>query len=181
MIRHSLEAETKDQSGLKEESEKKEVHYAPLRDVITPELPFEFDISEKTFNSSTLKIELQETTEDNTGDSLPEDFILREKPAREVIEERNQPVAETPDISRNAAKDRVNKLRSLSFKLTSPAAINELEKEPAYLRRGINLKDVDHSSDSNLSSYYLESSEDPEQLPTLKKNNSFLHDNDRVD
>ncbi len=55
------------------------------------------------------------------------------------------------------------------------------EKEPAYLRRGINLKDVDHSSDSNLSPYYLENSDDPEQLPTLKKNNSFLHGNDRVD
>jgi cell division protein FtsZ len=151
------------------------------RDGITPELPFEFDISEKTFNSSTLKIELQEDQENNMDEPLPDDFILREKPAREMLEERNQPVAETPDISRSAAKDRVSKLRNLSFKLTNPAAINEMEKEPAYLRRGINLKDVDHSSDSNLSPYYLENSDDPEQLPTLKKNNSFLHGNDRVD
>ncbi len=182
MVKHSLEAEIKEEPETKDQTERKaQLHLTSEKDVIAPELPFEFDISERTFNSSTLKIELQETPEENMSDPLPEDFILKEKPAREVIEERNQPVAETPDISRNAAKDRVNKLRSLSFKLTSPAAINELEKEPAYLRRGINLKDVDHSSDSNLSSYYLESSEDPEQLPTLKKNNSFLHDNDRVD
>ncbi|MBA2423009.1 MAG: cell division protein FtsZ, partial [Chitinophagales bacterium] len=182
MVKHSLEAETKDEPESKNQTERKAPFYMPSeREGITPELPFEFDISEKTFNSSTLKIELQEDQENNMDEPLPDDFILREKPAREMLEERNQPVAETPDISRSAAKDRVSKLRNLSFKLTNPAAINEMEKEPAYLRRGINLKDVDHSSDSNLSPYYLENSDDPEQLPTLKKNNSFLHGNDRVD
>ncbi|MEO6167053.1 MAG: cell division protein FtsZ [Chitinophagales bacterium] len=195
MVKHSLESEAKTEvetaKGLMAEKEqpvlrKAKVQLKPEREqeheVMNPEIPFEFDLTEKSFSTSTLKIELQEEAPQEAP-SGPEDFVLREKHVREILEERQQPVAENqnPDLSKNVARDRVSKLKNLSFKLTNPAAINEMEKEPAYLRRGINLKDVDHSSESNLSPYYVENSDDPNKLPELKKNNSFLHGKDRVD
>jgi cell division protein FtsZ len=183
LVKHSLE-EAKHEPVIIEQKKVK-VQPRPEREIereaVSQELPFEFDMSDKTFNTSTLKIELQDENSPPQREALPEDFVLKEKGTREILEDKQQPVAETPDISRNAAKDRVSKLKNLSFKLNNPAAINEMEKEPAYLRRGINLKDVDHSSESNLSPYYLENTDDPEKLPGLKKNNSFLHGNDRVD
>lgn len=147
---------------------------------VNAELPFEFDLTETTFTTAKLHIEIQEETPE--PESGPADFVLREKEVREILEERQQPAdLQQPDLSKNSARDRVNKLKNLSFKLTNPAAINEMEKEPAYLRRGINLKDVDHSSESNLSPYFVADNEDPNKLPELKKNNAFLHGKDRVD
>ncbi|HUM45749.1 MAG TPA: cell division protein FtsZ [Chitinophagales bacterium] len=195
VVKHSLESEVKTEpetaKSLVNEKEqplirKQKVQLKPEREtereVMNPEIPFEFDLTEKSFSTPTLKIELQEETLQEPA-AGPEDFVLREKQVREILEERQQPVAENqnPDLSKNVARDRVSKLKNLSFKLTNPAAINEMEKEPAYLRRGINLKDVDHSSESNLSPYYVENSDDPNKLPELKKNNSFLHGKDRVD
>lgn len=147
----------------------------------TGELPFEFDLTEKSFDTPTLKISLQEE-EEVQPESGVQDFVLREKEVREILEEKQQPAdQQQPDLSKNSARDRVSKLKNLSFKLTNPAAINEMEKEPAYLRRGINLKDVDHSSESSLSPYFVADNEDPNKLPELKKNNAFLHGKDRVD
>ena len=196
VVKHTLETEVKVTTEVskvtvieKEESQvrKSRVQVKTEResgqDMMTPEIPFEFDLTEKSFSTPTLKIELQEEAEKPEANAGAEDFTLREKDVREILEEKQQPVAEnqSPDLSKNVARDRVNKLKNLSFKLNNPAAINEMEKEPAYLRRGINLKDVDHSSESNLSPYFVENSEDPNKLPELKKNNSFLHGKDRVD
>lgn len=193
MVKHSLDGEVKQEAEMRKEhvSDAEPVNMKkqkpqprperePEREVINQELPFEFDLSDKTFNTPTLKIELEDKDKQER-EPLPEDFVLREKPVREVMEEKQQHVAEHPDISKNAAKDRVSKLKNLSLKLNNPAAINEMEKEPAYMRRGVNLKDVEHSSESNLSPYYVEGPEDPDKLPELKKNNSFLHGKDRVD
>lgn len=192
IVRHSLDPEVKREPALLKELlaekepviKKQRIQPRPEKEAeqesVNQEIPFEFDLSEKTFNTPTLKIEL---SEEGTGEAeeTAEDFVLKEKPVREILEQKQQPVAENPDLSKNVAKDRVSKLKNLSFKLNNPGAINEMEKEPAYLRRGVSMKDVDHSSESSLSPYYIENSEDPNKLPELKKNNSFLHGNDRVD
>jgi cell division protein FtsZ len=46
-----------------------------------------------------------------------------------------------------------------------------LENEPAYLRRGVRLENVPHSSERNMSKWSI----DDEDLRT--SGNSFLHDN----
>lgn len=76
----------------------------------------------------------------------------------------------------------VPRLKSLNAKLRNPATLLEMEKQPAYLRRNIQLNNVPHSSDqSDMSRYTLsEPSEDEHEenrRPVLRKNNSFLHDN----
>ena len=69
--------------------------------------------------------------------------------------------------------ERRERLKNLSIKLNNPEVLNELENKPAYLRKGVSLDFVDHSSDSNESKWVITDDDEPE----IKDNNSFLHDN----
>lgn len=72
-------------------------------------------------------------------------------------------------------QERRKRLRGLNMKLQSPTDLNELEREPAYKRRNVELEDLPHSSETNLSKYAI--FEDESAKPELKKRNPFLHDN----
>jgi len=58
-------------------------------------------------------------------------------------------------------------------KLNNPNTLVDLENQPAYLRRKVNLDDVPHSSEATVSKWTI--TDDEEMM--LKENNSFLHDN----
>ncbi len=58
-------------------------------------------------------------------------------------------------------------------KLNNPNTLVDLENEPAYMRRKVDLEDVPHSSESTTSKWTLTDEEEP----MLKENNSFLYDN----
>jgi cell division protein FtsZ len=73
------------------------------------------------------------------------------------------------------AQERIAKLKELSMKLKTPNGLAELEKEPAYRRRNVNLESTPHSSESQVSRYTLSEGED--KKVEIKPNNSFLHDN----
>ena len=73
------------------------------------------------------------------------------------------------------SREKVLKLKNLSYGFNNPDKIAELEKEPAYMRRNIKLDTVVPSNQSQVSRYTL-STED-EKKPEIKQNNSFLHDN----
>lgn len=73
------------------------------------------------------------------------------------------------------SQERIMRLKALSMKLKSPSGINELENEPAYVRKNIKLKNVPHSSDNTTSRYTLGEGEDDDT--EIRPNNSFLHDN----
>lgn len=84
--------------------------------------------------------------------------------------------AKIPDedqLKRN--NERIMRIRELGMKMKTSSGLSELEKEPAYKRRKINLKDAPHSSESTVSRFTL--SDDEEGKPKLKDGNSFLHDN----
>ena len=57
-------------------------------------------------------------------------------------------------------------------KLSNPQTVNELENQPAYLRRGINLDEVPDSAGQTYSKYVITG----EDEPRLREGNSFLHD-----
>ena len=59
-----------------------------------------------------------------------------------------------------------------SMKLSNPQTIIEMENEPAYLRRGVKLDSVQHSSERTMSGWSIDEND---ELRT--SNNSFLHDN----
>ena len=73
------------------------------------------------------------------------------------------------------SQDRLNQLNNLSRKMKTPSGINDLENEPAYLRRSVKLDSVNHSSETNVSRFTL--GDDGDNNPEIRSNNSFLHDN----
>ncbi|GAB4249037.1 MAG: cell division protein FtsZ [Vicingaceae bacterium] len=73
------------------------------------------------------------------------------------------------------SQERMQKLQSLKKKYNPSLNLSELENEPAYKRKNIDLSTPIHSSESNVSRYTL--SDDEEGQPKLRDDNSFLHDN----
>lgn len=64
-----------------------------------------------------------------------------------------------------------------AVKLNSPKAISELENEPAYLRRGVSLDDVTHSSEETHSRLTVSGDQEPDLFSSLP----FLHDKKDMD
>jgi len=71
--------------------------------------------------------------------------------------------------------ERINKLKELSLRLKTEEGIVKMEKEPAYIRRQVELVDPKPSSESQVSSFSL--GEDFKGGIEIRTNNSFLHDN----
>ena len=63
--------------------------------------------------------------------------------------------------------------RIANLKLNNPQTVVDMENEPAYLRRKVNLDDVPHSSDTDQSKWTISDDAEPE----IREDNSFLHDN----
>ena len=72
-------------------------------------------------------------------------------------------------------KNREERLKQLSIQLKTPEGLADLEKQPAYVRRKVNLNPVPASNESQISRYTLNESENKKSQ--IKSNNSFLHDN----
>ena len=76
------------------------------------------------------------------------------------------------------SRERIMKLKELSYRMNTPNGIADLEKEPAYKRRNVILNNVPSSAESNVSRYTL-STDENDKRTELRSNNPFLHD--RVD
>ena len=88
--------------------------------------------------------------------------------------------SETPGQFRNAAPIQGSPTTQKpvsSVKLNSPKAISELENEPAYLRRGVSLDDVTHSSEETHSRMTVSGDQEPDLFSSLP----FLHDKKDMD
>ena len=74
---------------------------------------------------------------------------------------------------------RIQKLKDLHQKYKSPAGLAELEKLPAFMRRGVALDDTPHSSETEISRFTLSEEENAEgeKRTEIKPNNPYLHDN----
>ncbi len=70
--------------------------------------------------------------------------------------------------------DRMNRLRQLKDQARREESEDHLE-EPAYLRKGVMLDEIPHSSDPQISRFSL--NEEPDKKPEIRPNNPFLHDN----
>ncbi|MGB5369188.1 MAG: cell division protein FtsZ [Flavobacteriaceae bacterium] len=87
------------------------------------------------------------------------------------VDPMNSPI-ET--MLRERADERRRKLKDFNYKFQNNInSIDEIEKEPAYKRQGINLSDV--PKEQRVSRTTL--SEDSNEEIQLRSNNSFLHDN----
>lgn len=73
------------------------------------------------------------------------------------------------------SKERILRLKDLSMKLRTTNGLQELENVPAYQRKQMQLQQIQHSSESQVSRFTLTNDEDGET--GIRPNNSFLHDN----
>jgi cell division protein FtsZ len=86
-----------------------------------------------------------------------------EEPAVKPLNPSNPPLQ---DLSMKQ-QDRISRLKELTLKTKSPEGLTELEVNPAYLRRKVELSSQHHSAESEVSRYTLNDGE--------ISNNSFLH------
>lgn len=71
------------------------------------------------------------------------------------------------------AEERKRKLKDFNYKFNNPGRIDELEKEPAFKRLGLDVTSMPNQNQQSRMSLGLDSNDDVQ----LRSNNSFLHDN----
>jgi len=107
-------------------------------------------------------------------DETPDDVIsdLKDEVEKEKFTQINHGISAEQMALRS--RQRMERLREITVKLRTPSGLTDLESQPAYKRREVELDDVTHSSESDSSSLVL--GEDDDKNVGLKPNN-FLHDN----
>ncbi|MFC2107120.1 cell division protein FtsZ [Bacteroidota bacterium] len=95
-----------------------------------------------------------------------------EKPFVKPVIKNKDPETDQMEVK---AKERISKLKALSMKIKNPNGLTELENEPAYKRKNVQLNESKPSEESIISRFSLE--EDEDNNAELKSDNSFLHDN----
>lgn len=145
-------------------------------------------MEEQTGHVFEFSIEQQGSVDDDTDSVQNEEEyeplppVIRDEQAEADAQTpvEDQPAAADPDDYMNSqlekTRERIQKLRELSynFKMRNSEDISRFEKEPAYKRRNVELKDVPDASADEVSRYTLSS--DKDNKPEIKPNNSFLHD-----
>jgi len=132
-------------------------------------------VSEFTAGEKTTTDEVTPVSEETFTEQVAEPvLIVKEEVKAELDPQEAAKKAEQEEIQRRA-NERIQKLRDISLKLKSPQVLNEMENEPAYKRRNVNLENVPHSSESQVSRFTL--TENEEKKIEIRPNNSFLHDN----
>ncbi|RKE98357.1 cell division protein FtsZ [Ichthyenterobacterium magnum] len=94
-----------------------------------------------------------------------------EEVASDEIDPMNSPISE---LLKERADERRRKMKDFNYKFNT-AKIDEIEKEPAYKRQGVNLDESQHSSETTTSRLSV-GTDDNDDIQ-LRSNNSFLHDN----
>ena len=108
-----------------------------------------------------LTVNMQQTEE-----NIEEETVIRDR-----VKINPKELEENEIVSRK----REEKLKNISNILRTPSGLTNLIEEPAFKRNGIDLDDIPHSSESEISNHTLSMGED--NVIQLKQKNSFLHDN----
>lgn len=135
---------------------------------------FEFDMTSKMVDPvpeapkkepTRYILDMEEETQEETQEGV-----------ESVVDRGNEEIE--LELLKKKHDDRVNQLKGLSKQLRNPSYLSEIEGEPAYKRRQVDLDETSHSSDQPMSRYTLsDPDESIEGRPEIRPNNSFLHDN----
>ncbi len=129
----------------------------------------DFEVKDKTENRSNI----QRTIEFEQGERS-EEFILYDEnlDKGEQLENPEKRVERVKKL-----KEAHDKLKASGYNnLTENETIEELENQPAYIRKNIKISPEKPSKEKNLSKYRLSEDED-KGGPKLREDNSYLHDN----
>ncbi|MBY0543571.1 MAG: cell division protein FtsZ [Sphingobacteriaceae bacterium] len=137
----------------------------------TQEANFEFEVklaeTEFVFETPVAELEIEQEE-----DITPEPIVAVQEEVIGLDDHKND---ESIEDQLRKSKERILKLKDLSMKLRTSNGLQELENEPAYKRKQMQLQQVQHSSESQVSRFTL--SNDEEGSTEIRPNNSFLHDN----
>lgn len=95
------------------------------------------------------------------------------KPVSEIKVQQPEPRPVAEPEMESQRIERVSKLRDISLKISRNDEIEELEKQPAYLRRNVDISDTTSSASGQISKYSLHSDD---ESTGLKETNSFFDD-----
>jgi len=131
----------------------------------------DFMTYESAMNETKVKAQPEVEIEE---DIVFEKKVIESEVNEDVIEEVDPMNSPISDLLKERADERRRKMKDFNYKFNT-AKIDEIEKEPAYKRQGVNLEDAQHSSETNASRTSV-TTDDNDDIQ-LRSNNSFLHDN----
>jgi len=147
----------------------------------------DFEVTDIEEENNVVEFDLDEPSEKivlNLEDDVEEVMTDEVEEIVNKIEEVEEKEVKTPDLQINpqqtqeneiTSRKRDEKLKNISNILRTPSGLTNLIDEPAYKRNGIDLEEVPHSSESEISRHTLSLGDD--NSVQIKPNNSFLHDN----
>ena len=112
---------------------------------------------ESKINSSEIDTTIIEAIDETQNDSLNDPF--------------NSSVS---DFQKQRSEERRLRMKEFNYKFNK-SKIGDIEKEPAFRRKGIELEDKNYSDDNEISRTSITLDENDDMK--IRKNNSFLHDN----
>ena len=130
---------------------------------------FKFELKESSKSEIEEKIEneiLQDEEKNETREVNQSNLNLNLSPFEQKIDE---------SLSQENEK-RIEHLKKFNYSFSNSRRVDELEKQPAYKRIGIDLEESFQKSDQENSSR-ISIDEDSNEEIQLRSNNSFLHDN----
>jgi len=137
----------------------------PIQEVKNPELVWEIDS-----NATQVQPEIKTTAEpEKIVHQLESDDVYN----LEQATSRTAKVAPSQDEQIRLNAERMQRIQEYTQKLKKADGLSELEKEPAYIRRNIQLDQSKPSVENNNSRFGVSGNSDN----NLRSNNSFLHDN----
>jgi cell division protein FtsZ len=111
--------------------------------------------NELVFEKKTIKVETEVKEEEDNANLDPMNSSISE-------------------ILKDRADERRRKLKNFNYKFqNNRSSIDEIEKQPAYKRQGVDLNDVPKEQKVSRTTLSEDSNDDLQ----LRSNNSFLHDN----
>ena len=176
---------------IQEEEEEKPIIFDLTEDIMDLEVtdPIEVVPTGETISGGVRKYSLEDYMEEEKRlteakgtevmEEEDEEIVFEKKTIAPVSDEEapaadadplNQPISET--LKARAAERRA-KMKEFNYKFRNNSNIEDIEKEPAYKRAGIDVDAKPEDSGLSRTSLGTDSNDDIQ----LRKNNSFLHDN----
>ncbi len=143
-----------------------------------PQRTFTFNINPSESNNT------NETTNERSSESfiaMPVKTETVKDPGFDFLQtfkNDESDVEDTGDVTQKQeerANDRYARMREMSYKVNSAEGLAEIESQPAYLRKKVEMNPTPASEESEVSRYSLFKSEN--NSIEMRQNNSFLHDN----
>jgi cell division protein FtsZ len=147
-------------------------------------LPVKEELKVQNHTEKTVRVNLDDdddfknktASKNSFADNRKETYIQQPKIKENkdtYYKEEERRKEEPKKVFNETLEERNSRLKNLNLKLDNPELINEMENQPAYLRKGLKLDEVEHSSEKKLSNWVLTDDNEPE----IKDSNSYLHDN----